>query len=255
MSKGRILVVDDVATYRTMLGEALAAKDYEIIYASNGLEAIQIIKAEMSRINLVLLDLLMPKMTGFDALKEIRQLEGGQDLPVIVITGLFKTIEDKMRLRNLGAMAFLDKSRGIEDALSTIINFLHPQWEDKVEHQIPAKVLVTYKVGEKPFSAYTHTIGTEGMFIQTSNVAPPGTDVKIRFRLDEEGEAITVTGKIVFVASASDHSGGKKLPPGIEVDFTEIAPEQKAALKEWLQKKAVNPESPKCTEEKDPAGK
>ena len=245
MSKGRILVVDDVATYRTMLGEALAAKDYEIIYSSNGLDAIQIIKAEMPRIDLVLLDLLMPKMTGFDTLKEIRQLEGGRDIPVIVITGLFKTVEDKMRLRNLGALAFIDKSRGIEDAVSTIVNFLHPQWEDKVEHQIPAKLLVTYRFGEKPFSAYTHTIGTEGMFIQTSNVAPPGTEVKIRFRLDEEGEAMTVSGKIVFVASAADHAGGKKLPPGIEVDFTDITPEQKASIKEWLQKKATDPNPPK----------
>jgi len=247
MSKGRILIVDDVATYRIMLGEALAAKDFEMIYASNGLEALQIIKTEMSRINLVLLDLLMPKMTGFDVLKGIRQFEGGGDLPVMVITGLFKNVEDKIRLRNMGAQAFIDKSLGIEEAVSRVVNFLHPAWEDKVEHQISVSLLVTYKVGEKPYSAYTYTVGPDGMFIRTGNPTPIGAEVKARFRLDEDGETIAVTGKVACVVASGEQCGSMKLPPGIEVDFTDITPEDKAALKEWLEKKAAEPNSPEST--------
>jgi CheY-like chemotaxis protein len=248
MSRGKILVVDDIASFRLVLGDALIAKGYEILYAANGLDAVKMIKAEISSLDLVVLDLLMPKMNGFEVLKEIRKMDGGEDLPVIIITGLFKNMEDKKQARDLGALAFIDKHIGIENTVSHIDDHLHPVWEDSINRQIAASLLVTYKIGEKPFSAYTYTVGEDGMFIQTSQLSAPGAEAHVRFRLDdEESETITVAGKVISVMSGTEHCGKKKMPPGIVVEFKEISPENKAAIKAWMEKKAATNGSSKSS--------
>lgn len=239
MSKGRILVVDDTAIYRTMLGDALTARGYDVIYAANGLDAIQIIKEEIANIDMVMLDLLMPKMLGFDVLKKVRQMEGGEKLPVMVITGLFKGPDDIKQVRDLGAIGFMDKSIPMDQIVSRADNLIHPDWEKNIEHQVLAQLLVTYKVGEKPFSAYTHSIGPKGMYIHTTNFVPPGAEVKIRFRIDDAGETINISGKVSLVITEVTCSGKKKLPPGIEVDYTDISPSDLAEIEKFVKRNAL----------------
>jgi len=234
MSKGKILIVDDTATYRKMLGDALVKGEYEVDYAKDGLEALDKLKGQLNSVDLVVLDLLMPKMLGFDVLREVRQMEGGQNLAVMVISGLFKSMEDLKQVRNLGAVGFIDKAWSLEDVVARIDNYLHPEWEDKFVNQAKAAVFISYKVGEKPYTAYTHSIGPEGVYISTSEVGPPGAEVRLRFRLEENESTIEAHGRISLVVTEAETSDKWKLPPGIAVEFTEIAPEHKAAIEEWM---------------------
>jgi len=126
----------------------------------------------------------------------------------------------------------------MEEIVSRVDDFLHPQWEDKTEQQVSAQLLITYKVGEKPYSAYTHTLGPNGMYLRTSNVAPPGGEVKARFRLEEEGETIVVGGKVDFIVAGSETAGHRNLPPGIGIEFTEISPAHKALIEKWVKEKS-----------------
>jgi CheY-like chemotaxis protein len=57
---------------------------YDLLTARNGLEALSI--AEESQPDLILMDVNMPKMTGFEALRRLRQTEGTRDIPVIIVT-------------------------------------------------------------------------------------------------------------------------------------------------------------------------
>lgn len=234
MSKGRILLVDDTATYRKMLGDALMESGYEVDYARDGLEALDKLKEQLASIDLMVLDLLMPKMLGFDVLKEVRRMEGGDNLAVMVISGLFKHMEDLKQVRELGAIGFIDKDWSLEDVVARIDNYLHPQWEDKFVNQAKTAFSISYRVGEKPYTAYTHSIGPEGLYISTADVGPPGAEVKVRFRIDEMGETIEAQGRISLVVTETETSGKWKLPPGIAVEFTEIAPEHRAAIEQWM---------------------
>ncbi len=100
-----ILVVDDEAVNREMLG-AILAEDYKIIYASNGTEALEIIKKQGNLISLVLLDLLMPGLSGFDVLEAMKSKGLLSKIPVIVLTSE-KSAEIKSL--QLGAADFLTK--------------------------------------------------------------------------------------------------------------------------------------------------
>lgn len=82
MEEIKILVVDDEERMRKLVKDFLAIKGYKVIEAANGEEAIEIFISDKD-IKLILLDVMMPKLDGFETLKDIRQYS---DVPVIMLT-------------------------------------------------------------------------------------------------------------------------------------------------------------------------
>ena len=80
-----VLVVDDHEINRDAIGVILE-DDYEIIYAENGKEALDLINAYADKLSLVLLDLMMPVMTGFEVLDVVQHDERLKSIPIIVLT-------------------------------------------------------------------------------------------------------------------------------------------------------------------------
>lgn len=105
--KKLILLVDDDLTLREMYGERLKSEGFEIVQATNGAEAIQ--KAKEIKPAVVLLDIMMPKVNGFDVLKMIRSDEEIKNTPVIVLTALIQDV-DRIQGKKLGASDYIVKS-------------------------------------------------------------------------------------------------------------------------------------------------
>jgi DNA-binding response OmpR family regulator len=84
MAKKKILAVDDDATALGALRQILVQKGYDVSTAPNGHDALTALAA--ARFDLVILDVSMPGMTGYDVCRKIRQDEKTQDLPVIFLT-------------------------------------------------------------------------------------------------------------------------------------------------------------------------
>ena len=105
--KKLILLVDDDLTLREMYGERLKTEGFEIVQATNGAEAIQ--KAKEIKPAVVLLDIMMPKVNGFDVLKMIRSDAEIKDTPVIVLTALIQDV-DRIQGKKLGANDYIVKS-------------------------------------------------------------------------------------------------------------------------------------------------
>ena len=81
----KILIVDDNPKY---LADALPMYGYEVSVATDGIQALKILSKSPDSINLVLLDVMMPNMNGWDTLKAIRSNEKTKTLPVIMITAV-----------------------------------------------------------------------------------------------------------------------------------------------------------------------
>lgn len=108
MDEGKvILLVDDDLTLREMYDDRLKAEGFDIIQASNGEEAIQ--KAKETKPNVVLLDVMMPKINGFDVLKQLKEDPETKDIPVIILTALIQDV-DRMQGKKLGAADYIVKS-------------------------------------------------------------------------------------------------------------------------------------------------
>lgn len=82
MSELKILVVDDEARMRKLVKDFLVAKDYSVVEASNGEDALDIMYSD-NKIDLVILDVMMPKLDGWETCREIRKFS---KVPIIMLT-------------------------------------------------------------------------------------------------------------------------------------------------------------------------
>ncbi len=103
--KSRILVVDDNDSVRQMLATMLEELGYEIETASDGFEALSKLVFD---IDLILLDILMPGMDGFEVVQSVRKQTEYKDIPIIMVTGL-SSREDRIRAVEVGANDFISK--------------------------------------------------------------------------------------------------------------------------------------------------
>jgi two-component system chemotaxis sensor kinase CheA len=104
----RVLVAEDSITSRTLIKSILESAGYQVRTAVDGMEAFTLLRAE--KFDLVVSDVEMPRLSGFDLTARIRADRGLADLPVILITAL-ETREDRERGIDVGASAYLIKSR------------------------------------------------------------------------------------------------------------------------------------------------
>jgi DNA-binding response OmpR family regulator len=114
----RILLVDDMPITREPLARILAYEGYDVIAASNGLEAIETLRDHP--VELILLDVMMPKMNGIQLLEVLREKEQWKNLDVIALTGSMER-SHILRLRELGVSEILTKARfKIDELISRV---------------------------------------------------------------------------------------------------------------------------------------
>lgn len=103
---GKILVVDDDFINRTLLATNLQEQGYAVETAENGIQALESLQASV--FDVVLLDILMPEMDGYQTLAEIKKIETLKHLPVIVISALDE-MDSVVRCIEMGATDYLSK--------------------------------------------------------------------------------------------------------------------------------------------------
>lgn len=106
---GEILAVDDNPVNRRLLVATLSAQGYSVTPASNGREALAILRnGSARRFDVVLLDIVMPEMDGYETLRAIRADRSLQDLPVLMISAVDE-IESVIECVKIGATDYLAK--------------------------------------------------------------------------------------------------------------------------------------------------
>jgi PAS domain S-box-containing protein len=113
-----VLLVDDDLRNTFSLSRTLQAEGMKVIIADNGKLAIEKLTAE-SGIELILMDVMMPVMDGYEAIKKIRKMEGCQDIPIITLTAK-ATVQDKEQCIKVGANDYMSKPVNVETLLELI---------------------------------------------------------------------------------------------------------------------------------------
>ncbi|MFC1933973.1 HD domain-containing phosphohydrolase [Chloroflexota bacterium] len=104
--KPRILVVDDQEQNLRLVEAMLAPLDYEVLLARDGIEALE--KVKETPPDVILLDIMMPKMDGFDVARRLKEDKETSIIPIVMVTALRET-EDRVKALELGADDFLTK--------------------------------------------------------------------------------------------------------------------------------------------------
>ena len=118
----RVLIVDDEPHAVELLSEFLTGKGYEVLTASNGDEALCRVKEE--RPHLILLDVCMPKMSGLEVLRRVREID--QEVGIIMVTAVHEE-ETGRKALTMGAFDYITKPldlRYLEQSLWTKITLM-----------------------------------------------------------------------------------------------------------------------------------
>jgi DNA-binding response OmpR family regulator len=120
----RILVVDDDINICSILKYKLNKEGYEVLLASDGFSTLE--KAREERPDLIILDIMMPKMDGFETLRRLKSNSKTLPIPVIVLTVL-RGEANRARSRELGAVGFISKPFSLRELVSDVKEILETQ--------------------------------------------------------------------------------------------------------------------------------
>src|SRR2546421_2434472 len=211
----RILLAEDEVALRDFVSRNLRARGFEVLEASNGLEAMALWERENP--HLLILDIMMPRMDGLEVCRRVHEHSA---VPIVVLTAL-DAESDKVTALDLGADDYLTKPFGVEELLARVRAVLRrTQWE--------ARPPMSLTGGIKQFG--DHEIDLEGHIVQLR-----GVEVRlspIEFALLEQ--LITNAGKVLTHRIllqrvwGSEYGGGAE-DLGVDINLLRQKPEPKPA--------------------------
>lgn len=129
LKSANILVVDDNMTNLDVVANYLEAEGFEVMEAPNGLEALELLR--YAPVDLILLDVLMPGIDGFETCRRLKASAKTKDIPVIFMTAL-ASVEDKVKGFQVGAVDYVTKPIQVEELLARITTHLRLQAQRKL---------------------------------------------------------------------------------------------------------------------------
>jgi PAS domain S-box-containing protein len=120
-----ILVIDDTSANLKLISDFLGDSGFEVRIAKNGIQALKILERVLP--DLILLDVMMPQIDGFETCRRLKAWEKTKDIPIIFMTALadFANAENKVKGLTLGAVDYISKPIQLEEVLARVKTHLH----------------------------------------------------------------------------------------------------------------------------------
>lgn len=122
----KILVVDDNQDSRELVVKVLKNKGYEMVEAADGEEAIE--KAIAERPNLILLDISIPKLNGYEVTQKLKSMEEFENIPIVALTA-HAMKGDRMRALEAGCEGYITKPINVRELPAQVKSFIKGRWE------------------------------------------------------------------------------------------------------------------------------
>ena len=115
-----ILIVEDIASNHMLIERSLSKEGFETLWANNGKEAVQFCK-EFPNIQLILMDIRLPEMDGYEATRQIREFNS--DIPIIAQTAYVMPYE-KAKVTDVGCNDLITKPFRVNDIINIVLKYL-----------------------------------------------------------------------------------------------------------------------------------
>jgi serine/threonine protein kinase/CheY-like chemotaxis protein len=181
LPKTRILVVDDHRANRQLLVDLLFAHDFEVTEAEDGPEAIS--RTQSWKPDLILLDIAMPGMNGYETCQRIKELPEGRETPIIFISALTQP-EDQETGFGVGGVDYITKPIRGKEVLARVANHLRIANLQRDLREQNSRLLEANSVGHRRKISSQHLL-VEMIGARTGDF-PTGAVLDKKYRLDEK---------------------------------------------------------------------
>jgi uncharacterized protein (TIGR02266 family) len=219
---------------RIMLQDVLTEAGYDVVTAADGVEAWDLIH-DAEGFDLLIIDLLMPRMTGFELLEKLHADTNNGKNKILVITGIFKSQKEIQRLKELGARGYITKTALVDEILFRVNQVFHCGNENTRRHPRFLKSLpVDYSAGKDQLFSYTSNFSAGGAFIRTISPSPVGEKLDVSLRIPDINLHVKAEARVAWTNEYETH-GRKSCLPGMGIEFINLPPNVKTALQSFIQ--------------------
>ncbi|MDH5718578.1 MAG: response regulator [Spirochaetia bacterium] len=228
-----VLIVDDVSSNIQLLGNFLRRANYNLAVASNGKEALEIVKKKTP--DLILLDVMMPELDGYETIKILKSKDETKNIPVIFLTAKDDT-EDIVAAFELGAVDYITKPFQAKELLSRVKTQIElKSLQNNLEDQVKNRTEELKKAHEQLVESHIEVINRLAIAAEFRDKETGNHLKRMSYYSMELGMAYGLknedTGNI-FVASAMHDVGKIGIPDNILLKKANLTEEEREIMKE-----------------------
>jgi CheY-like chemotaxis protein len=233
-TKRRIVVADDSKFWRDKIATVLSRDGHEVIPVESGIAAIRHCMDPMHPVDMVVVDLIMPSLDGFEVARYLRAERLTEKVPIIGVTGLFKPEDFPEGPQAQGFDAILEKSASPDQFLFVFNKHLHtPRVMRRPAPRVPTHIAAQYRISDgRKGSCVVANLSTTGAFLSTLKAVEPETEMTLSFALPE-GPSIRVVALVVWV-NENKVDASRSYSRGMGVLFKKIHPGTQASIERFV---------------------
>jgi uncharacterized protein (TIGR02266 family) len=198
VSAKTVVVADDTAFVRDRFRTALEASGHRAVSVKSAAELLARVRADLARIDLIVLDLRLPHAPGVDLVRSIRKLDDGK-LPILIFSGTIANADEVRQLAALGVAGYVNEYSAVQHILPSLAPHLFPDnFNRRGSPRVVLGIPIQYRFGNTIAAALTLNLSHGGIAIRTTSPLDGGAKVKVRFRMPGSKRDIDAEGKVAW---------------------------------------------------------
>jgi uncharacterized protein (TIGR02266 family) len=193
VSNKTVIVADDTAFVRDRFATALVGAGHKALTVKSATELLGHVREDLSRLDLLVLDLRLPNAGGVELVRAIRKIDNGR-LPILVFSGTIANALEVKELASLGVAGYVNEYSAVQNILPSLAPHLFPDnFNRRGSPRVVLGIPVACRFGNTISAALTLNLSKGGVAIRTMSPLEQHAKVRVRFRLpgskvDVEGE-------------------------------------------------------------------
>jgi uncharacterized protein (TIGR02266 family) len=219
-----IVIADDTAFVRDRFRSAVENAGHKAVVVKSAAELLARIRADLSQIDLLVLDLRLPHAPGVELVRSIRKLDDGR-LPILIFSGTIARAEEVRELAALGVAGYVNEYSAVQHILPSLAPHLFPDsFNRRSSPRVVLGIPVQYRFGNTIAAALTLNLSHGGIAIRTTSPLEHGSKIKVRFRMPGSRRDIDAEGRVAW----SDRR------VGMGVQFESVDPASQALIDNFV---------------------
>jgi uncharacterized protein (TIGR02266 family) len=193
-----VVVADDTAFVRDRFQTTLEAAGHKAVAVKSAQELLSRVRADVSTIDLIVLDLRLPQSSGVELVRSIRKLDEGR-LPILVFSGTIASADEVRELAALGVAGYVNEYSAAQHILPSLAPHLFPDnFNRRSSPRVVLGIPVQYRFGNTIAAALTLNLSRGGVAIRTTSPLEAGSRIRVRFRMPGGKRDIDAEGHVAW---------------------------------------------------------
>lgn len=219
-----VLIADDTAFVRDRFKTALESAGHRAVIVKSAAELLARVRADLARLDLLVIDLRLPHASGVELVRSIRKLDDGR-LPILIFSGTITHAEEVRELAALGVAGYVNEYSAVQHILPSLAPHLFPDnFNRRLSPRVVLGIPIAYRFGNTIAAALTLNLSRGGIAIRTTSPLESSVNVRLRFRLPGSKRDIDAEGRVAW----SDRRQGMGL------HFEKLDPADQNAIDEFV---------------------